>query len=48
MSGPIGLRYETIYPILDRMNISNEKWDELLIDIELMERAALAEIHKKS
>jgi len=48
MSGPVGLRYEAIYPLLDRMNLSPEKWDEMLLDIELMERSALAEMHKKS
>ena len=47
MSGPVGLRYEAIYPLMDRMNLSTEEWDDLLADLEVMERAALAEIHRK-
>jgi len=48
MSGPVGLRYEAIYPLLDRMNLSSVEWDELLEDIEIMERAALAAMHQSS
>ena len=45
MAGPVGLRYEAIYPLMDRMGLEPEAWDELLLDIEAMERAALDAMH---
>lgn len=42
MSGPVGLRWEAIYPLMDRMSLMPEAWDELLADLEVMEAAALA------
>ena len=47
MAGPVGLRYEAIYPLMDRMGLEPEAWDELLLDIETMERAALQEMGKQ-
>jgi hypothetical protein len=36
-----GLRYEAIYPLLDRMAKDEEEWDQLLYEIQVMEAAAL-------
>ena len=47
-SGPIGLRYEAIYPLMDRMNLSTDEWDALHEDLEIMEQAALECIHAKA
>lgn len=42
MGGPTGLRYEALYPLLDRAADSPQEWDELFEDIRSMEREALA------
>lgn len=42
MSGATGLRYEAIYPLLDRSYPDPDEWDRALDDLQLMERAALA------
>lgn len=39
---PVGLRWEAIYPLLDRMGLSNEAWSDLVRDLEVMESEALA------
>lgn len=41
-SKPTGLRYEAVYPLLDRAASSREEWDQLFEDIRVMERAALS------
>jgi hypothetical protein len=41
MNGPTGLRFEAIYPLMDRMGLEPAAWDSLLADIEIMEHAAL-------
>lgn len=41
MGGPTGLRYEALYPLLDRKADSAQEWDELFEDICAMEREAL-------
>ena len=41
MSGPTGLCYEAVYPLIDRMGLSDEDWDQMLDDVMCMERAAL-------
>lgn len=46
-TGPTGLRYEALYPLMDRLGLSARAWDDLLHDIQIMESAALAEIHTK-
>jgi hypothetical protein len=48
MSGPSGLRYETLYPLLDRETASPREWDALFEDIRVMEAAALEAMHKKT
>ena len=39
--GPIGLRYEALYPLLDRMTDDRDEWEQLLDDIQVLESAAL-------
>jgi hypothetical protein len=40
MSGVVGLRYEAVYPLLDRY-FSGEEWDNAFDDIRLMESEVL-------
>lgn len=48
MSGPTGLRYEALYPLLDRMaDGDTDRWYELLDDIQVLERTALAAMSSK-
>lgn len=39
--GYTGLRYEAVYPLLDRVAKSPQEWDEMFADVQTMERAAL-------
>lgn len=41
MAGRTGLRYEAVYPLLDRTAVCTEDWDDLFDDIRTMEIAAL-------
>lgn len=47
MGGISGLRWEAIYPLMDRLKLEPEAWDALLYDMEIMERAALEVINRK-
>lgn len=43
MAGPIGLRYEALYPLLDRLAAGDpERWESLFDDIQVLERTALS------
>lgn len=44
---PTGLRWEALYPLMDRLGLAPDDWESLRADIEVMERAALAEIHQQ-
>lgn len=44
MGGRTGLRYEALYPLLDRQASSSDEWDELFGDIRTMEYAALKQM----
>ena len=44
MGGRCGLRYEALYPLLDRAAKSPEQWDELFSDVRVMEYAALKQM----
>lgn len=46
MGGAIGLRWEAIYPLMNRLNLEPSAWDALLSDLEVMESAALEEMAK--
>ena len=41
VQGATGLDYCAIYPLMDRMQLSAEQWDELLSDIYCMEVEAI-------
>ena len=47
MGGVTGIRWEAIYPLMDRLNLEPEAWDKLLSDLEVMEQAALEVINRK-
>ena len=38
---PIGLRWEAIYPLMDRLQLSPEDWNQLHEDLMVMEPAAI-------
>ncbi len=44
MGGPTGLRYEAIYPLLDRETDTQNEWMELFQDIQVLEGAALKQM----
>lgn len=44
MGGPTGLRYEAIYPLLDREADTKDEWLELFQDVQVLESAALKQM----
>lgn len=44
MGGPTGLRYEAIFPLLDREAQDAEDWQQLFDDLHVMEGAALKQM----
>lgn len=44
MGGPTGLRYEAIYPLLDRAASDGDEWEALFQDIQVLESAALKQM----
>ena len=48
MSGPTGLDYNVMFRKMDRMSLTPAEYDALEDDIQVMERAALRCMHKKS
>lgn len=48
MNGPTGLFYPSVYPLLDRIATDAAEWDQLLDDVQHLERAALSEMQKKA
>ena len=44
MGGPTGLRYEAIYPLLDRDAKDTEDWQEIFHDLQVLEGAALKQM----
>lgn len=47
MGGITGIRWEAVYPLMDRLKLEPEAWDDLLADMEVMERAALEVLNRK-
>jgi len=47
-SGPTGLDYSAVYPLLDRMDLSRDDWDQMLADLQVIEVAARDEMRKPS
>lgn len=46
MGGATGLRYEAVYPLLDRATSDAEEWDDLFDDIRELERGAMSATSK--
>lgn len=46
-SGAAGFRWEAIYPLMDRLGLAPRDWDELLLDLEVMEGVVLSVLRKK-
>ena len=44
MSGAAGLRYEAVYPLLDREAQGAEDWQQLFDDLQTLEGAALKQM----
>ena len=47
-SGPTGLDYASVYPLLDRMDLSPQDWDQMLADLQVIEVSARDEMRKQS
>lgn len=47
MGGPTGLDYNVLYHKLDRMNLSKDEYEQMEVDIQVMEHAALTTINRK-
>lgn len=45
--GVVGLQFEAIYPLMDRMGLEPDAWNALLSDLEVMEHAALPVINRR-
>lgn len=45
--GAIGLDYAALYPLLDRLGLSDAEWLQALDDIRVMESAALTAMNTK-
>ena len=41
MGGAVGLRYEAVYPLLDRQYANADDWQQAFSDLQELERAAL-------
>lgn len=44
MGGATGLRYEALYPLLDREAATAKEWGELFEDVQVLEMAALKQM----
>jgi len=44
---PTGLRWNEVYPLMDRMGLDDEAWSDLAQDLEVMEAAAGAAIRER-
>ena len=42
-----GLDYTALYPLMDRMKLTDEDHDDLFADVQALERAALEEMAAK-
>lgn len=44
---PAGLRWEAVYPLMDRMDLEPGEWNALAADLEVMADAACAAIRER-
>lgn len=47
-SGPTGLDYAAVYPLIDRMHLDPEDWDRMLADLQVIELAAREQIQENA
>ena len=47
MIGATGLDYTAAYPLMDRLNLPADEWDDLLSDLQTLESAALNVMNEK-
>jgi hypothetical protein len=47
MGGVAGIRWEAVYPLMDRLGLAPTEWDALLGDLEIMEHAAMEVMNRK-
>lgn len=47
MGGVAGIRWEAVYPLMDRLGLEPADWDALLGDLEIMEHAAMEVMNRK-
>lgn len=45
--GPTGLDYNIMYRMMDRMRLSDEDYQLVELDLQILESHALAEMHRK-
>lgn len=43
---PMGFQWEAVYPLMERLGLGNDDWNQLHDDLMLMESAALETIRK--
>jgi hypothetical protein len=43
---PIGLRWEALYPLMDRMGLDESEWNDLHDSLMVMESAAIDTMHE--
>lgn len=49
MSGPpIGLRWEAIYPLMDRLQLDPPQWSQLHEDLMVMEQSAMETMRRNA
>lgn len=48
MAGATGLCYESLYPYLDRVCKTDDEWDSMFSDIQVMEGSALRVMREKT
>ena len=47
MSGPTGLDYSVLFRLMDHMGLEGDDWMQMLLDIQVLETAALNELHSR-
>ncbi len=48
MRGPVAFDYGVLFQRMDRMNLSDDEYEQMFQEFRGIERGALAEIHKKT
>lgn len=48
MGGATGLRYEAVFPLLDRRTKDAEEWEQLFEDVQVLEHSALRKMREDS